>query len=84
MVALLGRIWLYHPFMLKLARKIPHILEEFMDQVDEYVNVKDILRVLVSSHQEGKRSERNGGSVDKKSESSRQGRRPERQQDRNP
>lgn len=70
--------------MLELARKTSLTLREFMDWVDEFVNSKDTFKVLVGSRQKGKRNEKRVGQMDKMAELSQQGRRPERQPNRNP
>lgn len=37
---LLGGIWPQNPFMVELAKKTPSTLKEFMNRVDEFVNVE--------------------------------------------
>lgn len=54
-----------------------------MDRVDEFVNVKDMLWALVSSHPEGKKSKSREGQTHRRVEISRQGRKSERQLDNN-
>ncbi|KAF5450115.1 hypothetical protein F2P56_030491 [Juglans regia] len=46
LVALLGGVWLRSQFMAELARRTPATLREFMDQVNNFINVEDTLRAL--------------------------------------
>lgn len=49
LAALMRGIWPRNFFMIKLARKTLTSLREFIDRVDDYVNVKDTLRALIVS-----------------------------------
>lgn len=48
LAALLGGIWPRSPLMIKLVRKTPVTLREFMDKADDFVNAEDTLWALTS------------------------------------
>lgn len=48
LVALLGGIWPTSPFLVKLARKTPFTLREFMDKANDFVNAKYTLIALTA------------------------------------
>lgn len=43
---LLGGIWPLSPFMAKVSRRTPATLWDYMDRVDDFVNVEDTLWAL--------------------------------------
>lgn len=49
LAALMRGIWPRILFMIKLARKTPTTLRDFIDIVDDFLNVKDTLRALTAS-----------------------------------
>lgn len=69
--------------MIELTRKTFFTLKDFMDQADEHINVEDTLWALADPREEGKRGERRSGQFDRKIETSRQGKKPDRHLDHN-
>lgn len=47
-ISLLGGIWARNLFIMELARKNPTTLREFIDQVDGFINVENMLQVLTT------------------------------------
>lgn len=59
-VVLLGEIWPCNPFMSKLARRIPTIIQEFMSKVEEFINDEETVRAFMEQAERAEMTNKKG------------------------